>query len=325
MRRKILFLLSLLLIAGMVLSACDQTADDTVATEPATEADAGDTDAGETDAGETDAGEVVEDEVDLDAAFETFLADMEGYNTISIEALNEMLAEEPPPFVLDVREYSEIEANGRIESSVVIPLRELTQHLDLLPSFDTTIVSYCGSGWRCTIALTALEALGWEDVKCLKDGSFGGWVDGGYPTVEGLPEEVALNAASPDPAMIETVGGMLANVPEGFGGITVDDLNIAIVDNPDLILIDVRRAEELTENGLIEGAVNIPLESFIANIADWPTDHDAPIVIYCGSGHRSTIAMTIMWTYGFTDVKSLKGGFAGWVGAGYPVVEAVAQ
>jgi rhodanese-related sulfurtransferase len=118
---------------------------------------------------------------------------------------------------------------------------------------------------------------------------------------------------------------MLAEVPDGFGVITADDLNIALVENPDLILIDVRRAEELDENGLIEGAIPIPLESFIADMADWPTDYDAPIVIYCGSGHRSTIAMTIMWTYGFSDVHSLKDGFGGWVDAGYPVVEAVAQ
>jgi rhodanese-related sulfurtransferase len=313
MRRKILFLLSLLLVASMVLSACSQTADDTVATEPVAEDDGGDT------------GEMAEEEVDLDAAFQAFLDDMEGYNTISLEGLNEMLAEEPPPFVLDVREYSEVEENGRIETAVVIPLRELANHLDLLPSFDTTIVSYCGSGWRCTIALTALEAMGWENVLGLKGNSYGGWVEAGYATVEGLPDEVALNAAEPDAGLVEVVGGMLANVPQGFGVITADDLNLALVDNPDIILIDVRRAEELEENGLIEGAINIPLESFITGMADWPADHDAPIVVYCGSGHRSTIAMTILWTYGYTDVKSLKGGFGGWVDAGYPVVEAVAQ
>ena len=53
----------------------------------------------------------------------------------------------------------------------------------------------------------------------------------------------------------------------------------------------------------------------------WPADLDAPIVIYCGSGHRSTLAMAILWSYGYTNVHSLKGGFGGWVEAGYPVAE----
>jgi hypothetical protein len=35
---------------------------------------------------------------------------------------------------------------------------------------------------------------------------------------------------------------------------------------------------------------------------------DTEIVIYCGTGHRSTIAMTIMWSYGYTNVRSMKGG-----------------
>ncbi len=30
--------------------------------------------------------------------------------------------------------------------------------------------------------------------------------------------------------------------------------------------------------------------------------------------------MTILWSYGYTDVRSLKGGFGGWSEAGYTVV-----
>ncbi|MGB3715900.1 MAG: rhodanese-like domain-containing protein, partial [Candidatus Promineifilaceae bacterium] len=67
--------------------------------------------------------------------------------------------------------------------------------------------------------------------------------------------------------------------------------------------------------------IHIPLEEFVERRAEWPADKDAPIVIYCGSGHRSTMAMMIMWSYGCDDVRSLKGGFGGWAEAGYPVVE----
>ena len=263
---------------------------------------------------------------DLDTAFNTFLANMTGYNAVGLDDFNLMLTEDPMPFILDVREVSELEANGWIEGAVNIPLRDVADNLQYLPSFDTPIVSYCGSGWRCTIALTALEAMGWQDVKGLKGGSFGGWVEAGYPIAEGdIPELVALNAAEPDPAIVTAMQEMLHNVPDGFGGITADDLFLAQGENPDLILIDVRRPEELEANGVIESEnfYSIPLEEFVNLKADWPTDLNAPIVVYCGSGHRSTIAMTILWSYGYTDVKSLKNGFGSWADAGYPVVEFV--
>lgn len=262
----------------------------------------------------------------LDAAFQAFLGDMDSYGTIGLDDFNALLAEEPPPFVLDVRETSEVEEKGRIEGAVVIPLRQLGKNLDLLPSFDTPIVSYCGSGWRCTIGMTALEALGWTDVKSLKGGSYGGWVEAGYATVAGLPAEPeVLNAASPDPGLVAVIDDTLSNIPEGWGGVAASDLATALVENPDIILIDVRRAEEAAENGVIDhpNQVQVPLEDFITNMSMWPADKDAPIVVYCGSGHRSTIAMTILWAYGYTNVRSLKDGFGGWAAAEYPVVEAI--
>ena len=270
---------------------------------------------------------VPEPSFDMDAAFTTFLDGMERYNTISIDDLNVLLVEDPPPFVLDVREPSEIEANGYIEGAVNIPLREVADHIEWLPSFDTPIVSYCGSGWRCTIAMVALEGMGWEDVRGLTGGSFGAWVEAGYPVAEGLPlEPMVLDVAEPDPAAVAAMQEMLHNVPDGYGVITADDLNLALLENPDLIVIDVRRQEELEENGVIEAEnwIHVPLEQFVAMKDQWPADTDAPIVVYCGSGHRSTIAMSILWSYGYSDVHSLRGGFGGWVEAGYPAAEFVA-
>ena len=88
-------------------------------------------------------------------------------------------------------------------------------------------------------------------------------------------------------------------------------------------MIDVRRAEEVAEKGIIaaDNVLTIPLETFVAMKDMWPADLDTPIVTYCGSGHRSTIAMAILRSYGYTDVLSLNGGFAGWVDAGYPTAE----
>lgn len=302
MKRTIYWLMSATLTLSMLLSACGPQAAPEVQEPPAAE-------------------QAEMAPADFDAAFATFLADMQAYNTITPPALNEMLAEEPPPFILDVRTVGEVERKGHIPGAVLIPLNELAKRLEYLPSFDTTIVSYCGSGWRCTIALTALEALGWEDVRCLKDGSFSGWVETGYPIATGVPQAEPLNAALPDPAAVAAIDAVLSNIPNGFGGITVEALNNALAEYPDLILIDVRRDDEVKSKGAIEGALHIPLESFMDRKAEWPTDKDAKIVVYCGSGHRSTIAMTMLWSYGYRVVRSLMGGFAAWVEAGYTVAE----
>jgi len=270
----------------------------------------------------------VSTEAELDAGVSAFLGRMESYNALTMDPFVEMLAQDPAPFLLDVRQPDEVEKNGHIPGAVLIPIRELGQHLDKLPAFDATIVSYCGSGWRCTIAMTALGGLGWEHVFSLKDNSFGGYVEAGYEVAPGLPPEApSLNAASPDPALVAVIDEALSNIPDGWGAITVDQLASELAENPDLILIDVRTEAEIAEKGVIESAnlVVIPLEEFINMKSEWPADKAAKIVSYCGTGHRCTMAMTILWSYGYTDVQSLKGGLGAWVEAGYPVVELAAQ
>jgi rhodanese-related sulfurtransferase len=320
--KKLTWLMTLVILLTIVLSACGGS--NTVVEEPEVVEN---NDVDNTPVEEPEPEPEVEEPAEfdialLDGAFDVFIDDMEAYNTIGLDALNTALVE-APPFLLDVRNPSELEDGGHIEGSVLIPLRDLADNLAYLPSFDTQIVSYCGSGWRCTIALTALEAMGWEDVKGLKGGSFGGWKEGGYAYVEGPePEAEMLNAAVVDPALVKVFDETLTNLPDGWGVVTAENLNTAMVENPDLVLIDVRTAPELEEKGVIEGDnwIHISLPDFIAEKAEWPAK-DAEIVIYCGSGHRSTIAMTILYAYGYTDVGSLKGGFGGWAAAEYPVGE----
>ncbi len=273
------------------------------------------------------AGDVVgegETEFDLDAAFADFLAQMEGYQALGdLAALNEMLISDTPPFLLDVREVSELEEKGHIESAVNIPLREVGANLDKLPSFETPIVVYCGSGWRATIAAVALETIGWEDVKALTGGSFGGWVEAGYPVVEGAAQEAEiLEAVELSESVVAIFNEMFQNLPEGWGVKTVDALSTDLLDNPDIILIDVRKPEELAETGVIDAAnvVHVQLEEMIALKDQWPAA-DSEIVVYCKAGHRGLIAATILWTYGYENLSNLKGGITAWMEAGYPVVE----
>jgi rhodanese-related sulfurtransferase len=256
------------------------------------------------------------------------LETMVRFNTTCADALLTAIATDQPPFLLDVRTIRELEERGRITGAVSMPLQELTQNIDLLPDFDTPVVVYYGSGWRATIAMTALSAMGWTDFKALKY-SFQEWIDADNALEEGpASKAIVLDVAEPDADALAALDVMINNIPEGYSVTTDEQFNADAVENPALKLIDVRSVEELKEDGVIDSGgaeqIHIPLESFISKKDKWPSDSAAGITVYCGSGHRSTIAMTVLWTYLYTQAQSLKGVFGNWLREGYPVVWYVA-
>jgi rhodanese-related sulfurtransferase len=96
---------------------------------------------------------------------------------VSVEGVTALLGD--GAVLLDVREPEETAA-GRIESAVAIPLGELAQRLDELPS-DTTIVVVCRSGNRSSVATRALNATGFDAVNVA--GGMLAWRDAGLPLV----------------------------------------------------------------------------------------------------------------------------------------------
>lgn len=107
-------------------------------------------------------------------------------------------------------------------------------------------------------------------------------------------------------------------LPEGWGVVRVDALFTETLENPPFLL-DVRQPEELGEVGHIPGAVHVPLRELADNLDLLPVDLDAPIVVYCKSGHRGAIAMTALQILGYTNVRNLAGGIDGWIGQSYEV------
>jgi len=321
--KKFHFVLSLIILVSLALSACGGAAEPVV-DDPAPE----DTEVEEV----VDEPEPTEAPVEataagadaLDAVYSAMLEGMTGYYAVkTADDLITEMAEDMPPFILDVRSLDEVTESGYIEGAAHIPLNELAQHVDLLPSFDTPIVTYCAGGWRATIAMTALYGMGFEDVRALKVG-FADWKEDGFPVSEGLPEAVALNTAGVDESLLLAADEYLIGIKDhgsNYGILSADDLNLAVAENADLVVIDVRRQEEVDEKGYIEAPnwIHIPIESLIAERAAWPADMEAPIAVYCGSGHRSTMAMAMLFNYGYADVTSLAGGFSGWVAGGFPI------
>jgi len=82
-------------------------------------------------------------------------------------------------------------------------------------------------------------------------------------------------------------------------------------------VIDCREADEHSQ-GAIPGAVWIPRGYLEQRIERTVADRSAPVIIYCASGNRSLFAQRTLAELGYTNVRSLAGGFTAWKRAGLP-------
>lgn len=73
------------------------------------------------------------------------------------------LAASPPPYILDVRQPEEY-AQGHIPGSHLIPLGQLSQHVQALPK-DQEILVVCKSGARSAQATSFLVKSGYRAVN----------------------------------------------------------------------------------------------------------------------------------------------------------------
>lgn len=84
------------------------------------------------------------------------------------------------------------------------------------------------------------------------------------------------------------------------------------------LVLDVREAAEFKAERILD-ARNIPVRQLARSIRTLPQNKDAPVIVYCRSGHRGAIALAVLRMAGYTNVRSLAGGLEGWKAAGLPV------
>jgi rhodanese-related sulfurtransferase len=85
-----------------------------------------------------------------------------------------------------------------------------------------------------------------------------------------------------------------------------------------VVVLDVRTADEYAE-GHIANARNLDFqeEGFEAAVAR--LDREAPYLVHCASGGRSTASLAVLKKLGFKRVHHLDGGFNAWRKAGNAV------
>ncbi|WP_068828339.1 rhodanese-like domain-containing protein [Pseudomonas sp. BMS12] len=81
---------------------------------------------------------------------------------------------------------------------------------------------------------------------------------------------------------------------------------LSALTQPGAVLIDVRSADEFA-SGALPGAKLIPHSNIAARISEVAPDKNVPIVLYCRSGRRSSIAQDELQALGYTQVINAGG------------------
>ncbi len=124
---------------------------------------------------------------------------------------------------------------------------------------------------------------------------------------------------------IELIKGCLADVRE----IMPWDLADRLVQNPDLMIIDVREPDEFAEMH-IAGSLSVP-RGILESACEWDYEETVPelvrarqreLVVVCRSGYRSVLAANSLLLLGYQDVVSLQTGLRGWKDYEQPLVDA---
>lgn len=110
-------------------------------------------------------------------------------------------------------------------------------------------------------------------------------------------------------------------VPVEGGGQYVDiapDELRTVLQAEDVFFVNVHVPYE----GEIEGTdAFIPYDEVSARLAEFPSDKEARVVLYCRSGSMSAIAARSLVSTGYTQVYNLDGGFRAWAALGYELID----
>lgn len=92
------------------------------------------------------------------------------------------------------------------------------------------------------------------------------------------------------------------------GLITAEELKTRIEALIAPAIVDVRDADEL-EEGYIEGSIHLPMDQIEAKVEQVLPNKQKEVVLYCARGRRSAIAADMLEKIGYTNVKSMEGGY----------------
>ncbi len=215
---------------------------------------------------------------------------LSGYSpAMTVSELDDYL-EDKTAYWLDVRDIFSYE-KSHVDQSVNIPLELLLAKLNDLPK-NRLIVVYDSTGKKGHQAVRTLIGAGFDQVLN---------VSGGFASLSGYvrsvkPAHFKLDLPDPAPKTI----GQSEPKEEETAPAAAAKVNQPVSNEP--LIVDVRSSGEFAY-GAVPGAVNIPLDELERRL-DELGDKDRKIILYCASGGRSSYAVQILKSYGFTKPEN---------------------
>ncbi|MGO4909338.1 rhodanese-like domain-containing protein [Pseudorhodobacter sp. W20_MBD10_FR17] len=119
------------------------------------------------------------------------------------------------------------------------------------------------------------------------------------------------------------VAEMVATARSRIEEVEIADL-LAMVDDPNVVIVDLRDIRERQRSGFIPGSFHAP-----RGMIEFWVDPDSPyfkpifgedkkFVFHCASGWRSALTTATLQDMGF-DAAHLREGFSGWEKQGHPI------
>jgi len=111
---------------------------------------------------------------------------------------------------------------------------------------------------------------------------------------------------------IRLVDDALTRIPE----ISAEEVRKRLEASEDFELIDTRETHEY-EEGHLPKAKHLSKGVIERDIENEVADPDKEIVLYCGGGYRSALAADNLQKMGYSNVKSMAGGWSEWEKMGF--------
>jgi rhodanese-related sulfurtransferase len=122
-------------------------------------------------------------------------------------------------------------------------------------------------------------------------------------------------ASATNPGVNQSIGKIIKVEGGSYTDLTVTELQ-SLLTKKDFTFINVHIP---FEGNLPQTNLSIPYDTISQNLGKMPADKNAKIILYCRSGHMSTIAAKELVKHGYTNIWNLDGGMAAWEQAGLKV------
>ena len=128
-----------------------------------------------------------------------------------------------------------------------------------------------------------------------------------------MPKMLKISAAQ----MVANARGEIEEIDAGDA--------IGLLENPGVVIVDIRDVRERQRAGYIPGSFHCPrgmVEFWVDPGSPYYKDifgRDAQFVFHCASGWRSAITVETLQRMGFENIAHIRDGFTSWKEAGGPI------